>query len=169
MKQILSFVVSTYGARHLWGPNFLRCRAKIICSNWCTWKRGSLILFLFQADLVWLDPWDLVHEEFHLQVLHMTLCSWYNRIWMMNKMTRLMHTPMLLKSVLLFSCKGLRPSDYKWGICLTSLSIDQKKNLIYDCVNKDWFQVGLGGSCPLWHHLLPPELSRYWSYSILCF
>lgn len=25
MKQILTFVVSTYGARHLWGPNFLRC------------------------------------------------------------------------------------------------------------------------------------------------
>ena len=25
MKQILTFVVSTYGARHPWGPNFLRC------------------------------------------------------------------------------------------------------------------------------------------------
>ena len=39
--------------------------------------------------------------------------------WVMNKMTRLMHKSMLWMSVLLVLFKGLCPSDYKWGICLT--------------------------------------------------
>ena len=37
MKQILTFVVSTYGARHPWGPNFLRCLTQYWESQMSTW------------------------------------------------------------------------------------------------------------------------------------
>ena len=37
MKQILTFVVSTYGARHPWGPNFLRCLIQYWESQISTW------------------------------------------------------------------------------------------------------------------------------------
>ena len=91
-----------------------------ISSSWFNAAEISFtgIIFLLQVNLVWstrptrAGTWRTTGV---LSAAFFADCS----NWVMNKMTRLMHKSMLWMSVLLVLFKGLCPSDYKWGICLT--------------------------------------------------
>ena len=63
MKQILTFVVSTYGARHPWGPNFLRClKNKVWLWLFSNFSK-TLLTFYCEGLLHWTQEEDPHPEE----------------------------------------------------------------------------------------------------------
>ena len=77
MKQILTFVVSTYGARHLWGPNFLRCLSHKLLIYLTLNYLKMMQLFLFRHLLGLTDSRNL--KNFRYSTLSFVL--WRTSGW----------------------------------------------------------------------------------------